>query len=234
MRPVRIVCATQHDEHAFRSMELGKTLPRLIGRWRDLLRTSIVFNNREGLSAVYNQFISDEHAGEIILFTHHDVYLEDYWIVQRLNEALEVYDAVGVLGQSYPFPAVEWDGKVVHWDRGTMAQGVPGDDFYNSQCEQWACSSPGRVYAISGEFIAINTDTVLENGVKFDEAFSQDFYDLDFSRSCTKEGLRLGVWPIVETHNGIGLDSVTKYGSKEMAIAEWNRQKPAYVVKWSK
>ena len=233
MRPVRIVCATQHDEAAFAAMELGASLPRLRGRWGDLLSVSIVYGNSDGLSKVYNRFLSAEHVHEILLFTHHDVYLEDYWIVQRLNEALAVYDAVGVLGQSYPFPSTEWDGKVVEWDRGTMAQGTPGGNCFASQCTQWACSSPDRVFAVSGEFIAVNTETVLVHGVRFDEAFSQDFYDLDFSRSCTKNNLRLGVWPIVETHNGIGLDSVSKYGTKEKALAEWNRQKPAYTAKWA-
>ena len=75
---------------------------------------------------------------------------------------------------------------------------------------------------LDGVFLAVRCGTLLDRGVRFDERFAFDFYDIDFCRSAEAAGLRMGTWPIAITHTSVG-----KFGSPV-----WRAGLQAYREKW--
>ena len=61
--------------------------------------------------------------------------------------------------------------------------------------------------------------------MRFDPAFTFDFYDLDFCRACEQAGLRLGTWPIAVTHESVG---------KGISSAAWEAARAVYLAKWGR
>ena len=224
MKPVTLVTPTRGDAEYFAKTALGRTVGRLGNR----VNLHAIYNNTDSIAHAYNSCLTNEHRDEIIVLIHDDVSLEDYWVAQRVNEALVHYDMVGLVGQSYPPPAATWDSYeghkdcMAHWDLGTVAMGTQALgstlDFYKK--------SPAPSYLIDGMFMALNTQRVLDAGARFDEQYTCcGYYDLDFSRTCTKLGLSIGVWPIVATHKSMG----TAVGSEA-----WNRELELYKEKWNR
>jgi GT2 family glycosyltransferase len=76
---------------------------------------------------------------------------------------------------------------------------------------------------LDGVFLAARCATLLERGVRFDERFMFDFYDLDFCRSAEAAGLSMGTWPIAITHTSLG-----QFGSPT-----WHAGLKLYRDKWS-
>ena len=73
--------------------------------------------------------------------------------------------------------------------------------------------------------LAARARTLQEAGVRFDPAFTFDFYDLDFCRACEQAGLRLGTWPIAVTHESVG---------KGISSAAWEAARAVYLAKWGR
>jgi GT2 family glycosyltransferase len=57
---------------------------------------------------------------------------------------------------------------------------------------------------LDGLMLAARKRTLLDKGVLFDRRLAFHYYDLDFCRSATRAGLRLGTWPISVTHRSVG------------------------------
>ena len=125
MRTVRIVAATTKDEAGFKqSSMLGQSLcvfPNYVN-----LQINIFFNNhgkyRKGLSEIYNLFLRSEYKEEILLFVHDDVYLNDWHIVHRLNDAVQFFDVAGLAGNTNPdFNEPAWN---LAWNRAKYPNGL--------------------------------------------------------------------------------------------------------------
>lgn len=223
MKPVILVSMTKSDPQGFLQTPLGRTFSRI----KDLSDTRITYSNTAGCSEVYNRFLIEEYAGKVLMFVHDDVYLEDYWVVHRVIEALKHYDVVGIVGQDYPFPAAQWNtyeghqGVIAHWNVGAVAM---GEEILGSRLSFHA-RSPRQCYALDGQFLAMDVDKVLSSGARFDAKFAFGFYDTDFCRTATKCGLTMGVWPIVATHVSSGRAVGTEMWYHEMAL---------YKEKWEK
>ena len=204
MKPVRLVCATPHTQEAFKRCLLGVSL----GRLDNQILCDVVYNNRAGLGEVYNRFITDEHKHEILVFLHDDIFIDDYWIDVRLNDAIKDYDVIGLTGVSYRTPVQGWDG-VSPWDCGTIIQGRPETG------KPWRSRdrAPHKVFALDGQCIAINTQRVMDAGIRWDEQFTFDFYDIDFCHQCVEKGLSVGVWPLALTHAGLGKPGLPRWVS---------------------
>lgn len=99
-----IVAATTLDEATFlREAPLARTLALHGDTAR--LRVKVAFNNRDGLPLIYNRAIAHAEPDDIVLFCHDDVALDDPWLPDRLAEALDQFDVVGVAGCAEPDPA---------------------------------------------------------------------------------------------------------------------------------
>jgi len=75
---------------------------------------------------------------------------------------------------------------------------------------------------MDGVFLAARVSSLLDRNVRFDEQFPFHFYDVDFCRTATAAGLKLGTWPIAISHASSGI-----FGSPE-----WHKYKFMYFQKW--
>ena len=232
MRTVRIVAATAKDEAVFRqSSMLGQSLcvfPNYIN-----LQINIFFNNhgehRKGLSEIYNLFLRSEYKEEILLFVHDDVYLNDWHIVHRLNDAVQFFDVVGLAGNANPdFNEPAWN---LAWNRAKYPNGLQPLEYKSGAVSHisqgriipsYYGETPRKCKLLDGLFLAVNTDSILKKDVTFDEQFEFHFYDLDFCRQCDGKELRLGTWPIAVTHASAG----------NFESPEWISAKEKYLLKW--
>lgn len=222
---VLIVSASRAAPAAFESSTLlGRSLRRL--SYDNRLEARVAVDNRAGLPAIYNRQICEENLEKILLFVHDDVWLDDCFIYERLLDALDVFDVVGVAGNIRRLPGQPaWaftTEQPFTWDdskylSGTVAHGdQPGGElnFYGM---------PGQsCRLLDGVFLAARCRTLLRAGVRFDERFMFDFYDVDFCRSAEAAKLTIGTWPIAITHNSVG-----KFGAPE-----WHAGLRAYRAKW--
>jgi GT2 family glycosyltransferase len=220
-----IVAATRAAPGPFmESMPLGRSLRRISYDRR--LEVRPAFNNRLGLPAVYNRQISEENRDKIMLFVHDDIWLDDCFVYDRLQEALKAFEIVGLAGNTRRLP------RQPAWGFSTEEPFTPEDRRFLSGVVadgEQPFGKPSRYgptglacLMLDGVFLAARCQTLLDSGVRFDERFTFDFYDLDFCRSAEAAGLRMGTWPIAITHASLG-----KFGSPA-----WHAALKAYRDKW--
>jgi hypothetical protein len=231
MKKVRIVSATSKNETEFMQQTLlGQSfhlLPRV-----NISDISILFsnvgNNQKGLGSFYNQFLQPEYHDEILLLVHDDVYLHDWHVTHRLNDAIEHFDVIGLAGNinpdfSEPSWALGWnhDKYPTGWQPLEYLSGAVGHLGPNGTVLSYYGETPQSCKLLDGLFLAINAEKFAEGSVRFDEQFKFHFYDLDFCRQCLNKGLTMGTWPISVTHASGGafgspawIDAKTKYFHK--------------------
>ena len=221
---IEIVSATRLPEADFWNRSpLGLSLRRLAHDSR--LVASLAFANQRGLPDIYNARISAKNDNDILVFIHDDVWIDDYFLGDRVIEGLRTYDVIGVAGNRRRItnqPAWAFiDGKFTWDDRinltGSVAHG-------SSPCGpvSFFGKAPDDCERLDGVFLAAKKSTLITNGVFFDARFNFHFYDMDFCRSARQCGLRLGTWPICMTHQSGGA-----FGTER-----WNEKYRAYIEKW--
>lgn len=234
MKKVRIVTATEKNEVEFRHFSLlGQSLG-LFPRQVDL-EVSVFTNNtgarRKGLGVLYNTFLHPKYENEIILFVHDDVYLHDWHLVRRLNDAIEQFDVIGLAGNTTP--DLDEPSWVLAWNREKYPQGCQPREYLTgvvghivhgkTQISDYG-PTPQECLLMDGLFLAVNARKAIEASIQFDTQFEYHFYDLDFCRQCVFGGLKLGTWPIAVTHGSGGA-----YGSEG-----WISARDKYFMKWGK
>jgi GT2 family glycosyltransferase len=232
MKPLRIVSATQVSEALFwDATYLGRSLRRI----PESLRPSqlIAFGNTgpraRGLSEVFNLALDKTDPDTDLVFLHDDVYLHDWFFTQRVSEALERFDVVGLAGSSNPdLSQPSWglcfdaELKALGWQPGLSRSGAVNHFDYACPTVSVYGPSPMACTLLDGVFLAVRTALLKERGVRFDARFRFHCYDLDFCRTAVQKGLRLGTWPISVTH-----DSGGAYGSEAFKQAA-----RVYLDKW--
>lgn len=202
---IEIVSATRHSKTQFwAKTALGQSLKRL--EFDQRISSRIAFENRRGLPEIYNERIQSPDSPEILVFIHDDVWLDDYWLSERLLEGLNRFDVLGVAGNRRRAPGQPgwfWIEEGVRDDvaqlSGAVAHGpnaggaVVAFGFSASECE-----------LLDGVMLAARKSRLRELAVGFDPRFEFHFYDLDFCRTARQQGLRLGTWPIAITHQSGG------------------------------
>lgn len=197
------------------------------------LRLRLAAENTRALGLVYNEAILASAPDEILVFVHDDVAIDDWMTGARLQEALTHFDVVGVAGNRRCQPGQEtWylqpgrmvDGKRTidtfdsEWLSGVVrhgAQGEVGLSVYGK--------TPVAVALLDGMFLAARGDLLKSRGVLFDPQLEFHFYDLDFCRSATRAGLRIGTWPLALTHTSTG---------QSVHSSEWASSCLLYLRKW--
>jgi hypothetical protein len=220
-----IVAATRVAPSPFmEGTPLGQSMRRM--SYDQRLEARPAFNNRAGLPAVYNRQISEENREKVLLFVHDDVWLDDCFVYDRLQEALGVFDIVGLAGNTRRLPrqpawGFSTEDPFIPEDRRFLSGIVADGDRPFGKPSRYG--PPGLACRmLDGVFLAARCATLLDSGVRFDERFTFDFYDIDFCRSAEAAGLRMGTWPIAITHASIG-----KFGSPA-----WHAGLQAYREKW--
>jgi hypothetical protein len=170
-----------------------------------------ILNNDKGLAEVYNECLEQANVEgtDAIILVHDDVWLE-HDPRPNLERLFDTYDVVGVAGCSraeIKSPAL-WHlmGGGFQVDGGRFLHGAVAHLEGSKKRMTSFGTYPAQVLMIDGVFMALNRKAI-ESGVKFDgECPSKfHFYDTDFSLSCVKQGLKVGVGDILITHESPGL-----------------------------
>jgi GT2 family glycosyltransferase len=220
---IEFVSATRSTQEDFAtSTALGRSLRRIA--YNKTIVFWVTTENTTGLPTLYNRAIDADNGHDILVFLHDDIYIDDYFIGQRIIEGLKNFDVIGLAGNRRRVPmqhtwmsiaGTEVDNKYLS---GTLAH------FMNKQ--KFMVGSYGPAPApcelLDGLFLAARKSTLREAGVRFDERFKFHFYDLDFCRTARNAGLRLGTWPIAVTHESGG----------QFGTPAWWEARTQYFEKW--
>jgi hypothetical protein len=208
-RPIRIVCGTRSARTEFlvatalgRSLSLFGPLP--------LLQMQIFDNNCEGLPNIYNKAIEDAKGNPAFLvFAHDDIHICDFFWMDRIYDAVQQFDVIGLAGnrrrlarqRAWAFTAD------AHWmrDNPEFLSGAVGHGR-GFPCEQITVFGPSKQECklLDGVMLVVDSNCLIERGVRFDERFKFHFYDIDFCRQAELKGLRMGTWPISVIHESAG------------------------------
>jgi len=224
---IEIISATRLSEADFWARSaLGLSLRRL--RHDKRLLPRIVVDNRRGLSEVFNHRLLAEDSADLLVFIHDDVWIDDYFLADRVIEGLRRYDVLGVAGNRRRVPQQRgWaftghaNGKFI-WDAKANLSGSIAHGRNAGGAVSYYGPVPADCELLDGVFLAVNKPLLRAKGVAFDPRFDFHFYDLDFCRTASQAGLRLGTWPICLTHQSGGA-----YGSEK-----WQQKYLAYIEKW--
>lgn len=225
---VDVVVATRLSADPFwRDTATGQSLRRL--RKEPRLFPKLHLENTHGLPLIYNHHLESAQSADYVVYIHDDVWIDDFFIYDRLLDGLARFDVLGVVGSKAPqtiqpswaFTHIDPKSGLV-WDQPSNFSG--GIAHGTKPCGEvtWFGKTPAAVEVLDGVMLAINRKQILAAGARFDPQFKFHFYDLDFCRSARAQGLRLGTWPIALTHQSGG-----HFGSPE-----WSEAYRNYLHKW--
>lgn len=205
---IEIIGATRLSESDFWSKSaLGLSLRRLAYDAR--LVAHVVFANQRCLPDIFNARISAPDSRDLFVFMHDDVWIDDYFLADRVIEGLQKYDVIGVAGNRRRATYQP------NWAWVSVGNGFARDDQANLSGSiahgpqpfgPVSCFGPGPADCelLDGVFLAAKKSALLDKGLRFDPRFAFHFYDMDFCRCARQSGLRLGTWPICLTHQSSG------------------------------
>jgi Glycosyltransferase like family len=225
---IEIVSASRLSERDFWAHSaLGASLRRLAADAR--IRTHIAFENQRGLPDIFNARLAQPAGAEVLVFVHDDVWIEDYFFVDRVLNGVGVFDVIGLAGNRRRLPSQpSWAfvrdaaGNLV-WDDSQYLSGRVAHGKHPFGDVSFFGAVPAECELLDGVFLAAKKSQLNAAQVRFDPRFEFHFYDMDFCRSARAQGLRLGTWPICLTHQSSGA-----FGS-----AAWHEKCQQYLAKWT-
>lgn len=206
---------------------------------------NVVFENKRGLSSVYNGYIEDEKtrtagdgAHDFLVFVHDDIWIGDVFLFEKIISASKYFDVIGVCGgkgwESYG------DGNLpIIWTHASRGKGLSGFMAHAADESQSRVkheityngrsifstnygNSPSRTLTLDGCFICFTRNAV-KSGLTFDEAFKFHFYDMDVCFSAFLKNIKVGTAPVLLTHESLG-ESVSQpqfMESQKMFMKKW-------------
>ncbi len=229
-----LVSATQVSDSVFADATfLGRSLARIPDKLRPGL--AMAFGNTGPsalpLGAIFNKVLEQTNEQTNLVFVHDDVYLHDWYFAQRILDALEQFDVVGVAGSvnpdlSQPSWGLRFDGDLrpAGWQPGVQLSGAVNHFDYAAPKVSMYGPAPAACRLLDGVLLAIKTSAVKRCGARFDERLRFHCYDLDFCRSAAEKGLRIGTWPLSITHNSAGsFGSEAFRQSARVYLDKWGR-----------
>ncbi|MEJ8821837.1 glycosyltransferase [Variovorax humicola] len=227
-RSIHFVVATRSPERSFWTETMtGRKLAAL--RSNSEVKTTVFFENREGLPAVYNRALVESQADDTVVFVHDDIWLNDANVLERIRAGTKQFDIIGIAGNrrrvdaqpAWLFRAIEGGNFI--WDHPNLSGAVRTGNQKSSALSYFG-AAPAPCKLLDGVFLAARRKTLRRAGVKFDETFDFHLYDMDFCRTAEKAGLTMGTWPIDLVHESGGA-----FGSDG-----WKRNFAVYLKKWKK
>lgn len=229
MSEIIIVSATRHSETKFyETSALGKSLNQTFNNIN--IRKKIFFENTLGLPILYNRAIKDMGDPEdILVFIHDDVFLIDFFWLQKIRHGLIDFDLIGIAGNIIRSPyQPAWlfvktdDPPGFTWDIKENLSGVVGHG------EGFPCylSEFGPTHQkcklLDGVILASKRKSFIEQNIFFDERFTFHFYDMDICRQFELNNLTMGT---------IALNIIHISGGA-FGIPAWRIAYAEYLDKW--
>jgi hypothetical protein len=210
MKPKRVYLVTASKaktEEEFKKRPIAKSLAKLCDMY-DLTEFdfTVVKDNKDGLPTVYNRYLTEEHKGDIVLFVHDDIIINDLFLVEHLRKS--PYAVTGLAGAT----TVSLKEEKCAWHVMSKRESYKGEVKHIKDGNIWTTvfgPTAGAVTVIDGLFIAVDVEKVLQRGVKFNEAFTFHHYDISFCLDCVNNSLSIGVMPINVIHYGLGDSMLT-------------------------
>lgn len=196
----KIVAATPYNKENFKKKS---PLSLSIDKMGIEAQTEIIYENKNGLSKVYNSFLTDENKNNIIIFAHHDILIEDLFFEEKLAIAFEKYDIVGLAGSK----KCNLNSPMTAWHLMCSKDDMVGEVAHSKDNKYWTTAfgpTDSRALILDGLFIAVKVSKLLETNTKFDENFDFHHYDISFCLRANANKLKMGVYPIKVTHYGLG------------------------------
>lgn len=219
---IEIISATRMSEKDFwNNSALGISLDRLSQDRRFFAH--IAFNNQRGLPEVFNARINATDGHDILVFIHDDVWIDDYFLADRVIAGLNEFDVIGVAGNRRRLPnQPSWafiDTNLT-WDTPPNLSGSVAHGIHPFGPITVFGTVPAECELLDGVFLAVKKSTLKSANVAFDPRFDFHFYDMDFCRSARAKGLRLGTWPICLTHQSVGAYKSPQWHEKYLLYQE--------------
>ena len=224
---IKIISATRLSRQEFiEQAPLAASLGRLSFDKR--LTARIAFENSAALPLIYNAAIDAADAAEILVFLHDDIWIDDFFFVDRILTGLRSFDIMGVAGNKRRVPRQpawafigQMNGKLV-WDAPEHLSGAVAHGKAPFGPITYFGPTPAPCELLDGVLLAVRRDALRAKGVRFDPRFDFHFYDLDFCRTARDAGLILGCDALAITHRSNG-----EYGSPG-----WRKNFVTYLEKW--
>lgn len=221
---IEIISATRLSESDFWSKSaLGLSLLRLAEDTR--LVAHITFENNRGLPEIFNARINAPDGHEILVFIHDDVWIDDFFLAERVISGLDEFDVIGIAGNKRRVPnqpAWAFIDPNFTWDSNSNLSGsvAHGENPFGPVSRFGSTSAECEL--LDGFFLAAKKSILKISNVSFDSHFDFHFYDMDFCRSARSSGLLLGTWPICLTHQSGGAFN----------SSHWKEKYQLYLNKW--
>lgn len=204
---IEVISATRSTESEFwQNSALGISIKRL-AQDDQRLRARVTYENRTGLPELFNACINGDDNHDILVFIHDDVWIDDYFFVDRVISGLDTFDVIGVAGNKRSNanqPGWAFIDDQFTWDAKEHLSGRVAHGPYPFGPVSVFGPTPEECELLDGLFLSVRRATLKTHGLAFDTRFNFHFYDLDFCRSARAKGLRLGTWPICLTHQSGG------------------------------
>jgi GT2 family glycosyltransferase len=221
----RIVAATRRDRATFLAESLlGRSIERVVNR--DAVELSVYYENTLGLPELYNAALDQADDADVLIFMHDDAWIDDWFLPERLRQALEQFAVVGVAGNRRRVPnqpgwwTTDTSTQLNEYDLPNLSGSIAHFDGPVARVIYWG-EVPSPVKLLDGVFLAARAGTLRQAGVRFDPRFKFHYYDMDFCRQCEQAGLTMGTWPIALTH-----------GSGGQLTDQWRAVYLEYLEKW--
>ena len=177
----------------------------IIGDLNNEIVETVLYENKLGLSKVYNNFLKSRQWSEKdrVVFLHDDLRIDDCRILEKLTDAHESFDVVGLAGSGGAITKT----KIAMWH--IMGEKKSGTITHTKDGKYWT-----NVYGengipckfLDGLFLSVDPLKLLDKDVWFDEDFDFHHYDSSFAVRCNLAGLKIGTprMPIYVIHEGMG------------------------------
>ena len=223
--PIRLVTATRGSIQQFDQTLLGKTIKSSSLLFD--LEVYVAAENSQSMGQIYNQVIElSRQDPALLVFVHDDVLITDFHWGQTLRSGLRQFDVVGLAGTTRRRP------RQPSWCMINAELTEPEDHQYLSGIVAHGQTLPPnnigvfgpvgrRCQLLDGLFLAVNSQTLNMNHIRFDETFDFHFYDLDFCRQIESKKLTMGTVAISAVH-----------GSTNPYTDNWHQMYRKYLDKW--
>jgi hypothetical protein len=225
MLPITVVSATRYDKGDFYLQSaIGRSLDQTYQHFP--VKSKIYYNNVKSLPVCYNDAIaSSVDPEEVLVFVHDDVFIVDFFWIDKLIFGFQIFDILGLAGNKRRVPRQpSWafiNEKLV-WDQPSNLSGVVGHG-QQFPCQLSVYGQPGQpCMLLDGVLLATKKSTLEKNAIRFDERFDFHFYDLDLCRQAEDKNVRMGTIPLGVIHQSGGA-----FGSPQ-----WKKNYDKYLIKW--
>lgn len=220
------VVATQMTEDDWRSgrreIPIMQSLAKMTLSNVDV-RVYVFFDNHDGLPTCYNKALNNIKDSDFLCFVHDDWFLCDPFFFDTIISSK--FDLIGAVGGLVYAPPSNWRSRPFMWSHacqgkasGFVMHKLPNGQYYPSSFG----IVPSPTVTLDGQCLIMNRNAI-DKGLRLDEQFKFDHYDLDLCFQARKIGLSVGTAPIMCIHESMGqgmMQHVEKYMDSQIKFIE--------------